>query len=406
MQREETRDTGALLGAALGEVAELVQDVHRAVSGRLFGLLGRNAAPVKLIHDGVSTIAYSSTRLGVRVLPAAIGAVAAELGTPSADSVHGSARGHFVLNALNGFWGDRLAEQRASLAPPLSIRTHDGELRRLADNVLHDVGERATGRIVLFVHGLCENDRFWWFGAGKQHGDPRVTYGSMLRDEHGWTPLYVSYNSGLHISANGRELAGRIEAIVAGWPVPVEEIAIVGHSMGGLVARSAASQGAALGQAWIARLRHIVGLGAPHHGAPLERFVNAGTHAMNRLPETRPFAIWLNRRSVGIKDLRYGAIVDEDWWGVDPDERLIDRRTATALLPGVTYSAASATLSRRPDGLLAHDLLVQHRSAHGIHPTRRIAFAEERSFHMGRKTHFDLLNDPLVHEQLRVWLAR
>jgi pimeloyl-ACP methyl ester carboxylesterase len=405
MQREETRDTGALLGAALGEAAEMVRDVHRAVSGRVFGLLGRNAAPVKLIHDGVSTIAYSSTRLGVRALPAAIGAVAAELGPPSADSVHASTRGHFVLNALNGFWGDRLAEQRASLAPPLSIRTHDGELRRLSDNVLHDVGEHATGRIVLFVHGLCENDRFWWFGAEKHHGDPRVTYGSMLH-EHGWTPLYVSYNSGLHISANGRELADRIEAIVAGWPVPVEEIAIVGHSMGGLVARSAANQGAALGQAWITGLRHIVGLGAPHHGAPLERFVNAGTHAMSRLPETRPLAIWLNRRSVGIKDLRYGAIVDEDWWGVDPDERLVDRRTATALLPGVTYSAASATLSRRSDGLLAHDLLVQHRSAHGIHPTRRIAFAADRSFHMGRKTHFDLLNDPLVHEQLRVWLAR
>jgi pimeloyl-ACP methyl ester carboxylesterase len=412
MQRDEARDTGALLGTALGEVSEIVRDVHRAVSGRLFGLLGKRAAPVKLIHDGVSTIAYSSTRLGVRALPAVVGAAVAELRPPSADSVHGSPRGHFVLNALNGFWGDRLVDQRASLAPGLSMRTHDGELRRLPANLLHDVNGRATwgsprlrGRIVVFVHGLCENDRFWWFGAEKHHGDPRVTYGSMLRDELGWTPLYVSYNSGLHISANGRELADQLETIVSGWPVPVEEIAIVGHSMGGLVASSTAHQAAGLGQAWVGSLRHIVGLGAPHHGAPLERFVNAGTHAMNRLPETRPLAIWLNRRSVGIKDLRYGAVVEDDWWGIDPDERLVDRCTPSTLLPGVTYSAASATLSRRADGLFAHDLLVQHRSAHGIHPTRRIAFEDDRVFHMGRKTHFDLLNDPLVHAQLRAWLA-
>jgi hypothetical protein len=161
----------------------------------------------------------------------------------------------------------------------------------------------------------------------------------------------------------------------------------------------------ALGHAWATALRHIVGLGVPHLGAPLERFVNAGTHTLARLPETRPFATWLNRRSVGIKDLRYGAVLEDDWFGIDPDERLRDRCTPATLLPGVAYSCVSATLSRTPRGILAHDLLVAHSSSTGNGRTRRIEFDPDHSFHMGRKHHFDLLGDPLVHDQLRGWLA-
>ncbi|MEO6885911.1 MAG: alpha/beta hydrolase [Jatrophihabitantaceae bacterium] len=405
MQHDEVRDAGALLGTALDEVAVVVRDVHQAVAKRIFGLLGPRTAPVRALHDGISNVVYASTRFGVRAAPAVVGATAAELRAPASASVHGTPRGHFVVNVLNGFWGDRLAQTRASLAPLLSLRTHEGELRRLPENLLHDLGATASGNIVVFVHGLCESDRYWTFRSEKQYGDRSVTYGSRLRDEQGWTPLYVNYNSGLHVSDNGKQLAEQLETIVACWPVPVESIALIGHSMGGLVARSASRQAVALGHGWTTSLRHIVGLGAPHHGAPLERFVNGGTHAMSRLPETRPFADWLNRRSVGIKDLRYGAIVDDDWWGVDPDERLVDRRTAAALLDGVTYSVVSATLSRRSDGPFAHDLLVQHRSAHGIHPTMTIVFDADHTMHVGHRTHFHLLNDLRIAEQLQLWLA-
>jgi pimeloyl-ACP methyl ester carboxylesterase len=314
-------------------------------------------------------------------------------------------RGRFALGAVNGFWGDRLAETRTSLAPAMRLRTHDGRLRRVPANVVHDVAAGATGRIIVFVHGLCESDLSWWLSAEKNWGDQHVTYGSLLRDAHGWTPLYVTYNSGLHISENGRELASQLEALVAAWPVPVTEVALVGHSMGGLVARSAGHQAAELGHAWSSGLRHIVGLGAPHLGAPLERFVHKGTHAMARLPETLPFATWLNRRSVGIKDLRYGAVLEDDWAGFDPDVCLDDRCTPATLLPGVSYSMVSATLSRRPHGPLAHDLLVQHSSAHGAGPSRRIPFEPERAFHVGRRHHLQLLGDPAVYDRLQEWLA-
>ncbi|HEU5005797.1 MAG TPA: hypothetical protein VFT67_02435 [Jatrophihabitantaceae bacterium] len=271
-------------------------------------------------------------------------------------------------------------------------------------NVAFDARADASGRLAVFVHGLCESDRAWWLAAARRYGDPDVTYGSLLRADHGWSPLYLSYNTGLHVSDNGEQLAAMLEALAAAWPVPIDEIALIGHSMGGLVVRSAACQAHEHNQDWVRSLRHVFVLGSPNTGAPLERLVNAGTHALARLPETRPFATWLNRRSVGIKDLRYGAVARADWYDHDPDERLIDRCAPAMLLDGVTYSAASATLSRRADGRFAHDLLVQHTSAHGVHPTRRIAFEPDHLLHVGGRNHFDLLNDPQVYAHLCRWL--
>lgn len=405
MKSDEIRDAGALAGTALSEFAEIAQDTHRALAGRLFGLLGPYAAPVRALHDGISTVAYTSTRLGVRYLPAAAGLVGATVHDPKAESAHDEPRGRFVLGAVSGFWGDRVAREHASLAPQMRLRLHDGPLRRVPSNLSHDVGDGATDRLVVFAHGLCETDLCWRFSAVKRWGEASTTYGSKLRDDDGWTPLYANFNTGVHISDNGRELAAQLDELVATWPVPVKEIALVGHSLGGLVVRSAAHQAHEAGMAWVGALRHVVGLGTPHMGAPLERFANWGTHRLARLPETRPWAVWLNRRSVGIKDLRYGSLIEADWRDVDPDELLQDRVTPALLIPGVAYSMASATLSRQAEGLFAHDLLVQHTSAHGKGKVRSIPFDTARTHHIGGKHHFDLLADATVYDALRAWLG-
>jgi pimeloyl-ACP methyl ester carboxylesterase len=406
MRADEARDAGGLLGTALSDVADVARDVHKAVATRLFGLAGAPARPARLLHDGIANIAYSSTRIGLRLVPAVLGLAAAARVGASGTSVHDHPRGHFALGALNGFWGDRLAEQRRALAPVLSIRVHDGRLRAVPANVVHDVGDTATGRIIVFLHGLCENDLYWRFRAERTWGERTVTYGSLLRDECGWTPLYVSYNSGLHISANGLELAARLDELIASWPVPVSDVTLVGHSMGGLVARSAVHQAAELGQPWVTSVRRLVGLGAPHLGAPLERGVNAGTHTLAKLPETRPFATWLNQRSVGIKDLRHGALVEADWMGFDPDDRR-DNCTHLEFLPDVAYYAVSATLSREPTSRFPSvgDLLVDYPSANGHGTKRRLVFDAERSLHLGGKHHFHLLAPPVIYEHLRRWLA-
>ena len=406
MRPDEARDTGGLVGTALAEIAEVVRDVHKAAAGRLFGALGNGAVPVKLLHDGISAIAYTSTRVGVRWIPAAVGFAAQAKIDPAAPSLHENPRGHFAVGALNGFWGDRLAVQRPALAQQMCIRVQGGRLRRVPANVVHDLGDTATGRIIVFLHGLCENDAMWNFRAEKSWGDRSVTYGSLLRDQTGWTPLYVSYNSGLHISANGAELAEQLDELIRRWPTPVTDLTLVGHSMGGLVARSAAHQGGELGQDWVHVLRHVVGLGAPHLGAPLERAVNKGTRAMAKLPESRPIATWLNRRSVGIKDLRHGALIEADWSGHDPEDWL-DNCTDVALGADVAYYSVSATLSRAPKSRLAFlgDLLVDHASATGDGPRRKLNFEVERTLHLGGKNHFHLLADPTVYAHLRDWLG-
>ncbi|GAB2475161.1 esterase/lipase family protein [Jatrophihabitans fulvus] len=409
MRGDEIRDTGRFTGTLLEEVTDVARGMHGAIAARLFGLAGRPGAAVKAAHDGIAALAYGGTKLGVKYLPPALGYVAGAAHDPSAPSVHDDPRGRAVIAAVGGFVGDRMADETAALAPEMRLRLGDGPLRRTPANVAHDAAEQgATGRVVVFVHGLCETDRCWSYAAVKRWGDRDATYGSMLARDDGWTPLYLTFNTGLHISANGRELADQLGELVATWPCEVTELALVGHSLGGLVARSAAHQGHADGQHWVTVLRHVVGLGTPHLGAPLERWANWGMTKLARWPETRPLARFVNQRSVGIKDLRHGSLVEADWLDFDPDDAT-DNVTPALLIPGVAYSMVSATLTRGTTGPLAMDLLVQHGSAHGIGKVRSIAFADHTPDHShtigGGKHHFDLLADATVYAKLREWLA-
>src|SRR5207248_1368031 len=71
-----------------------------------------------------------------------------------------------------------------------------------------------------------------WTRKGHDHG-------AALARDLGYSTVYLHYNSGLHVSTNGRAFATLLESLVEEWPVPVEEMTIVAHSMGGLVTRSA-----------------------------------------------------------------------------------------------------------------------------------------------------------------------
>ena len=132
-----------------------------------------------------------------------------------------------------------------------------------------------------------------------------------LRDL-GFTPVYLRYNTGLHISDNGQQLADMLAQLQLLWPGPIDELALVGHSMGGLVVRSACYYGARQHHSWTAAVRHVVCLGSPHLGADLEKAVNVAAWALARLPETRAIAGLSTRASCGPKDLRFGSCRDED----------------------------------------------------------------------------------------------
>jgi pimeloyl-ACP methyl ester carboxylesterase len=400
MKRGEIQAAGDLAGDALGGIGGIVRDVHGNVAERVFGLLGPLSIPARPMHDLVSRAVYAgvgnSVRFGIRAGAAAYALTRDD----SVPSVTEHARGKFAVAALNGAVGDVLTEQYPELALDMTVRC-DGRDITVDALALAEAFPHATNKVVVFAHGLGETDTSWRLGG-------RPTYGSRLAGDLDFTPVHLSYNTGLHISQNGRAMAALLDALHGSWPVPVDDLVLIGHSMGGLVTRSACHYGAAQEHAWTTDLTHVICLGTPHLGAPLEQFANVGGWLLGRLPETRPFADVVNGRSVGIKDLRFGACVDEDWADCDPDEFLKDRCTEVPFLPHATYCFVGASLGKREGDLvdrLIGDLLVLYTSSSGAGKKRKIPFEADYGRRMDGVNHFQLLNHPQVYEHVRSWLG-
>jgi pimeloyl-ACP methyl ester carboxylesterase len=358
----------------------------------VFSFVGPLGTPARVLHDSISSGAYKTVGLGFRAVGVGGDAMLARRRFEEGRPVSSAPRGAKALAALAGLRGDVLAEQESALVEPMTIR-EDGEPVDLPGD--------PSSRMVVFTHGLMGTEHWWCLGG-------RQCYGEQLREDIGATPVHLRYNTGRHISENGLELADLLESLVDRWPVELEEIALVGHSMGGLVSRSACCIGAERGDRWIELVRQTVTLGTPHMGAPLEQLVHRGSAYLDKLPETRPVANFLRRRSSGIRDLRRGSLVDEDWRDQDRDALRARAVREVPLLPDVTHCFVSATVTHSPThplGKLVGDWLVLQPSASGIGRTRRIPFEEEYGFHLGGAGHIALLNHPRVYEQLRGWLS-
>ena len=402
-QPDEVRALTRLAFDQLGDATAGIGQVHRAIARRVFTHVGPGAAPVRTVHDAIADGVYAAvggaTRLAGRGAGAALARRAADKGRP----LSASPRGALVLGALQGLRGDALEREGSPLHQPMALRVNGRAVPPQRD-ALRRAYPAATGRLVVFLHGLMETEWAWRLGAGPD-GE---TYGSRLAVDLGCTPVYVRYNSGRHISQNGRSLAALLDEVTAAWPVGVEEIALVGHSMGGLVARSACHRAAQDGLRWAQRVRHVVSLGTPHMGAPLEQAVHVASAALHVVPETRPLSGLLRRRSAGIRDLRQGSLVDEDWDARDPDALRAAACREVPLLDGATHCFVAATVTRSPRHPVARlvgDWLVLEPSASGRSRARRIPFKAEHGMHLGGATHFALLNHPAVYERLREWLA-
>jgi pimeloyl-ACP methyl ester carboxylesterase len=401
MRPDEARALGDLASLAAASVATQAREVHQGVAERTFSALGPAASVVRTMHDRVANSAYTGAAALTGVIVRG-GARALSLTRPSdAPSIEESTVGRVAIGVLNGAWGDTLERRQNPLAKAMTLRSRgrDVGLHR-AD--LAGAFPAARPRVAVFLHGLGETDDAW-----RRRANRHVPYGDRLESELHFTSVYVRFNSGLHISHNGRRLAALLDELTAHWPTEIAEIVLIGHSMGGLVARSAchyADQGS-----WREKVRHVFMLGTPHQGAPLELAANAACHAISRLPETRGFAKPLKVRSAGVKDLGYGYVVDEDWQGHDPDAFWSNTGTEIPFLVSANHYFISATLSRDADaplGRMIGDLLVLRSSAwsHGGRgePMR---FGIDHYRHLGGATHFDLLNHPAIYMQLRRWLT-
>jgi pimeloyl-ACP methyl ester carboxylesterase len=398
-QPDEARELVRLAFEEAAGTFDGLHSIHGSIAERVFRRTGAGGASAHWMHDQVAGAVYGG--LKASVLGAGRLADAGLARRPRV--VSNNPRGAALVAAINGLIGDTLERRQSPLVQPMALRV-GGEPVGITREELDAAYPTATPRIAVFLHGLMETEFSWHWGS-RRVGD---TYGEMLEHELGVTPVYVRYNTGRRISENGSSLADLIEEVVAAWPVPVSEVALVGHSMGGLVARSAAHRASLDRKVWPTLVRQIVSLGTPHMGAPLEQVVHYASAGLNLLPETRPFSRFLRRRSGGIRDLRQGSLVDEDWRDCNPDALRAQAIAEVPLLEGATHCFVTATITRSPRhplGRLIGDCLVLQANGSGRSRTRRIAFEEEYGHHVGGAHHFALLNHPAVYDKLRVWLA-
>jgi hypothetical protein len=391
----DLRGASRLIVDAIVGVTDLVESMHRTVQtfGGMFGLPNGDRT------GGITGLAYRNVRTVANLvgdgLDTALGPLVSALGDQST-----STEREVVVSALNGVIGDHLVATDNPLAIPMQLR-RDGQPVAPDHPTFREALRDADGRILLMVHGSCATDH-QWCRNGHDHG-------ASAAEELGYLPLYLRYNSGRHISENGRELADLLTTFMEKLPEDVE-LTLLTHSMGGLVARSACHYAERGGRPWLDRLRTIVFLGTPHHGAPLERYGNWVDNLLEISPYSAPFARLGKIRSAGVTDMRYGNLLDADWRDHGRFELHPDRRQPVPLPKGVDcYAVAgtSDTSTNRPAEELGSDGMVPVESALGHHPDRRLnlSFPPGHSRVVSGVTHLDLLDNSEVYTLVREWLS-
>lgn len=386
--------TRLITEATIG-VTDLTEAMHKRVVHPPF----LPSTPVQHLITNIAGITYTSIRWSTQLigksLDLALGQLAPVLGT-----IEPTDEKEAIQSALNGVLGDYLEEKENPLQITMQFRLF-AKVVPLDSKRIKEFYPTINGKILLMVHGLCMND-MQWTRKGHNHG------GALAR-ELNKTPIYLHYNSGRHISSNGQHLNELLEDLVLHWPVPVEELVIVAHSMGGLVSRSALHYGCQQQKTWPKHLKKIVFLGTPHHGAPLERIGNYLDTILEAVSYTKPFARLGKIRSAGITDLRYGNLMDEDWQGNDGFEPAGDQRQAIPLPKQVACYSIAATIGKATDAIsppIIGDGLVPINSALGQHdnPVKNLDFEERHTWVAYENNHFDLLNNPEVCAKIKTWL--
>ncbi len=379
---DDLRGASRLAVDATTRVTEVVEAMHTTIAGGPAVLGKPLSGPARLLNG----LVYGSIRGVTRLVGTSIEAVVAQLAPLLGESAPGPQR-EAVLAALNGVLGDYLAETENPLAIEMRLRQD---------------GPSEGGKLLVLVHGSSMNDQ-QWLRKGHDHG-------AALARDHGYTPLYLHYNSGRHVSTNGRELDTLLERLVAGWPVPIDELVLLGHSMGGLVSRSAihyAERESGAPRVWRTKLTKLVCIGTPHHGAPLERGGNWLDVLLGVSRYSTPLARLGKLRSAGVTDLRFGNVLDEHWTGRDRFAMAADARNEVKLPEGVECYAIAGTTSPPGQSNRFGDGLVPVDSALGRHDQTHmtLAFPEAHCRVAYGVGHLDLLSDPHVYAQLESWLG-
>jgi hypothetical protein len=390
---EDLRGAARLAIEATRGITDLVEAMHHTIGGGP-ALLGRPLeGPTRMLTAPV----YGGIRAVTDIVGSGIDGALARL-TPLVDAIPSRPEHEALVAAINGVLGDYLAETKNPLAIEMQLR-RDGRRLVLEQEALRSALPDAGRKLLVLVHGSSMCDLQWNRG-GHDHG-------AALARDLGFTPVYLQYNSGLHISTNGRTFAALLEELVGAWPTEVDELVILAHSMGGLVARSACHHGELAHHAWRRKLGTLICLGSPHHGAPLERAGNWVDALLGLTRYSAPLARLGQIRSAGVTDMRFGNVLDEDWEGRGRFDYGRDRRTALPLPAGVACYAIAATTGLEPRHRLPGDGLVPVDSALGRSARSELTlrFPDTHVSIAFGTGHLDLLDAPEVYATIARWLA-
>lgn len=376
-------------------VTDLVEDMNKRIVHPPF----LPSTPIQHFITGISGIVYSSVRITTKFIGGGLEKIVGHL-NQQFDTGLSFKKKETIQAVLNGVVGDYLVQNNNPLAIPMQLR-YQGETIALDSDSINKTYPKINGKILIMVHGLCMNDLQW---NQNDHN-----HGELLAQELGVTPIYLQYNGGLHISKNGKNFNAILEELLDTWPVAIEELTIVAHSMGGLVSRSAFHYGKKEKKNWTKHLKKIVFLGTPHNGAPLERIGNYIDHIFEVISYVKPFTRLSKMRSSGITDLRFGNLLEEDWKGLDRFKNPAKGRKHIALPKNVSSYAIAACIGKEEDKLKAKiigDGLVQLKSALGQHKNsnKTLDFKESDTYIMYETSHMELLNNMKVYDKLKTWL--
>ena len=360
-----------LLGAQGQQIGGSVSAMHTSIAARVFGALGPVAEPTRIVHDTIS--------VGVHGLVGAALGGGGRLGGMLAKRVPdevllSSTRGRALVGVVLGLIGDRVRDEEPDLAwPTVLLDAHDTVV---ASTEGLPAAPSEHGEVVVLLHGLCETELAWELGASAERPGLRRVLAAPGREV-----LCARMNSGLRPAELGRHLATLLEERAGD-----ARVVLVGHSMGGLVARAALRSGTATDHRWVEQCDTVVTLGTPHLGAPLEKAVDVLVRSGALVPEVEAVTRWFDQRSAGIRDLRHGSDHDEEAPGVrvvaTPLPRHVRLHTVGAALPGVAGTALG-------------DGLVRPVSAHARGVRRPLQARRGEPLDV-EGSHFDLLTAPMV----------
>lgn len=373
MSPADIRGIAHLATQATKGVTQIVEEVHQSVWSTMGFPAGHSAGKTRGITGLVYRTINGTTELAGQSTDKLLTGLQTLFDSDNEAEAE-SPRREAYMSALNGVIGDRLVEGNSPFSIPMTLRQQP-------------TTQRSSNKVLLLIHGLCMSD----LQSHARRNDYAAEPGEALASALGYIPVYLRYNSGLPIAQNGRELSKQMEQLVAAWPGEIEDLAVVAHSMGGLLIRSALHHAEQDDLLWPRQLSSVVFLGTPHQGAPLEKVGSWLDTALDTLPYTKPFTSLTRARSAGITDLRYG-------------------NPHTPLPVSVNCYTIAATLAGKRSALADHlvgDGMVPLRSALGLHKDeqRSLAFAKSSQQIMYNMNHMELLNSPQVNRQIEQWLA-